>query len=96
MCVQASPPSPLQGLFMYHGLACLPEKENPWLQGAWDIHYQSFSDFKSYADTLGSVLLIVMIPPKEQIYFSQKLRELHVVSKFPKPQTTASSSLEKK
>jgi hypothetical protein len=61
-----------------HGFLTLPEKEYPWLQKAWGIHYKNLDALKKLADTYGANLLVVIIPAKDQIYFPEKLRAINV------------------
>jgi len=52
----------------------LPENSNAialydysWIEAAWVPHLKNLREFKKYADSLGSKLVVVIIPAKEQV-----------------------------
>ncbi|RJQ16663.1 MAG: SGNH/GDSL hydrolase family protein [Nitrospiraceae bacterium] len=40
----------------------------PWLQKAWENHFNNLREVKNLADKLGAKLLVIHIPPREAIY----------------------------
>jgi hypothetical protein len=49
-------------------LAFMDGQAYPWLDTAWRRHLTHLSEFEAYTRSIGSELLIVIIPTKEQIY----------------------------
>lgn len=49
-------------------LAFYSTERLPWLKKAWADHLNNLAAFKRYADSMGSRLLIVIIPAKFQVY----------------------------
>jgi hypothetical protein len=49
-------------------LAFYPLNDFPWLNKAWETHFENLRSFKNLADKYNSKLLVVIIPAKEQVY----------------------------
>ncbi|OPY86318.1 MAG: GtrA-like protein [Syntrophaceae bacterium PtaU1.Bin231] len=48
----------------------------PWLEQAWQYHFQNLRDLRRLADEHGAALLIVVLPTREQVYESSPAEEL--------------------
>ena len=59
---------------VYFGIGLLPEQTYPWMRNAWDVHFNSVLSFKRLADELGSKLLFVIIPTKQEVYCPEWLQ----------------------
>lgn len=58
----------------YYSIGILPEQTYPWMRNAWDVHFNSVLSFKRLADELGSKLLFVIIPTKQEVYCPEWLQ----------------------
>ena len=47
----------------------------PWLDRAWNLHFQNLKDMRRFADENGAALLLVLIPTHEQVYGSARAGE---------------------
>jgi putative flippase GtrA len=48
----------------------------PWLDRAWNLHFQNLKDLHRLADESGAALLIVLLPNREQVYEPARAKEL--------------------
>lgn len=55
-------------LNLLHLLPFIQQHKYEWLNQAWNQHIQNIIEFNDYAKQIGSKLLVVMIPSKEQVY----------------------------
>lgn len=47
----------------------------PWLERAWQKHFQNLRDLRRLADEHGAALVIVLLPTREQVYSSPRAGE---------------------
>jgi hypothetical protein len=77
-------------------VAYIPVERYPWLETAWENHLSNFIRIKTLCDRSGAELLVVIIPPKEEVYRSLRHQPAAVQYDWDQPDRLARSYFERK